>query len=154
MKTFAKMLGLVILLNIIRYVVGGPIEMFLIGSKLFGAMDQSASYFNTEFSTVDWITSYFYNFVMWFTIAWLFHLLKPVLRGSFVVTSLKVFGMGFLFFASVSAIYMNHYSHPRDFYLYSLLDALIIFPLVGLANGLLYPRFFRVADTVHAKENH
>jgi hypothetical protein len=49
----------------------------------------------------------------------------------------------FLFFASVSAVYMNHYSHPKDFYIYNILDGLVVFPIVAVANGLLYPRFFR-----------
>ena len=36
---------------------------------------------------------------------------------------------------------MNHYSHPKDFYFFNVLDALIVFTIVAVANGLLYPRF-------------
>ena len=58
----------------------------------------------------------------------------------FMVASLKSFGLMWLMFAAVSAIYMNHYSHPRDFYLWNILDAVIAFATVAVANGLLYRR--------------
>lgn len=48
-----------------------------------------------------------------------------------------------LTFASISAIDMNHYSHPKEFYLYSFFDALLVFPIVAVATGLLYPIFFK-----------
>jgi len=139
MKTLFRLLVLVIVLNIIRYVIGGLIEFPLIMPYLFGEMEQHAPYFNTEFTTIDWATSYFYNFVMWLTVVWLFHLLRPVISGNDIVKSLKVFGIAWIFFASVSAVYMNHYSHPKDFYFWNILDALIVFPIVALANGILYP---------------
>ena len=143
MLTFIRFLGLVILLNLLRYLVCVPIEMRLVLPRLIRQMEAHSSYFNTNFTSVDWITSYFYNFMMWLTILWLFHLLRPVLKGHEVVKSLKVFGIGFVFFASLSAIYMNHYSHPKLFYLFNILDALIVFPIVAVANGLLYPLFMR-----------
>ncbi|MFI5176405.1 MAG: hypothetical protein ACHQKY_16215, partial [Terriglobia bacterium] len=131
--------GLVVALNLVRYVAGIPIEFPLVANKMFGVMERNASCFNIHFSTLDRTTSYFYNFVMWSTITWVFHLLHPGLRGSFIGKSLKVYGLMVLFFASVSAIYMNHYIHPKAFYIYNILDALIIFPIVAVANGLLYP---------------
>ncbi len=139
MKIILRFVALVIVLNIVRYIVGVPIEFPLVVNKMFGVMERNASCFNIHFSTLDWTTSYFYNFVMWLTITWVFHLLHPSLRGSFVGKSLKVYGLMVLSFASVSAIYMNHYIHPKSFYIYNILDALIIFPLVAVANGLLYP---------------
>lgn len=131
---------LVILLNVVRYVVAPLLEGPLVFPGLFGAMEASPDYFNSEFGRWDWITSYAYNFIMWTVTVWLFHLLRPVLRGSDVVASLKVFALSWLMFAAVSAIYMNHYSHPRAFYVWSILDGVIAFGLVGLANGLLYRR--------------
>jgi hypothetical protein len=38
---------------------------------------------------------------------------------------------------------MNHYSHPKDFYFWSIVDAAVVFPVVALANGLVFPRLFR-----------
>jgi hypothetical protein len=143
MKPFFRLLLLVIVLNAIRYVFGWLVEYPLIFPHLSAIMEQHASYFNTEFTTLDWITSYFYNFMLWFTIVWSFHLLRPVLAGSDMVKSLKVFGIMWIFFASVSAIYMNHYSHSKAFYVWNITDALLAFTIVGLANGLLYPRIIK-----------
>ena len=138
--TFVRFLALVVLLNVVRYLVAGVVEQMLVLPHLFGAMAESPEYFRTEFTTWDWITSYLYNFVMWGVAAWEFHLLRPVLRGGNVVASLKSFALMWLMFAAVSAIYMNHYSHPRDFYLWNILDAVIAFGTVAVANGLLYGR--------------
>ncbi len=143
MKVFFRLFVLVIVLNLIRYLIIGLIEIPLIFPYLFGEMEQHATYFNMEFTTVDWVTSYFYNFMMWFTIVWLFHLLQPVIVGNDILKSLKVFAIAWIFFASVSAIYMNHYSHPKDFYFWNILDALIVFSAVALANGILYPMVFK-----------
>ncbi len=143
MKTFFRFILLVVILNLIRYFVPIFIEAPLVLEKLFAVMGDNPSYFNTEFTTLDWVTSYFYNFMMWLTIVWVFHLLQPVLSGHIIVKSLKVFGIMFIFFASLSAIYMNHYSHPREFYFYNVLDATIVFPIIALANGLLYPWIMR-----------
>jgi hypothetical protein len=99
-----------------------------------------SSCFNTEFATFDWVTSFFYNFMVWLSITWLFHIAKDGLEGGWVVRSLKLYGIAWLFFAALSGVYMNHYSHAKDFYLFNVLDALIVFPIVAIANGLLYPR--------------
>ena len=68
--------------------------------------------------------------------------MRTRLRGPLVVRSLKAYGVMWLMFASVSAIYMNHYSHPKTFYIFNILDAVIVFPIVAVANGLLHPLFF------------
>jgi len=136
-----RFLGLVLVLNVLRYGGGFLFEPFVIFPGLFGAMTEDASYFRTEFTTFDWVTSYLYNFVMWLTCVWVFHLARPALRGPDIVASLKVFAVMWLMFASVSAVYMNHYSHTRDFYLWNVLDALLVFTLVAVGNGYLYRRF-------------
>ena len=141
--TLLRFLVLVVLLNVVRYLVAGVVAQALVLPHLFGAMAQSPEYFRTEFTTWDWATSYLYNFVMWGVAAWVFHLLRPVLKGGDVVASLKSFGLIWLMFAAVSAIYMNHYSHPRDFYVWNILDAVIAFATVAVANGLLYRRVMR-----------
>jgi hypothetical protein len=145
MKTVIRFLVLVVALNVARYVGGFPFERYLIYERLFGAMEQSASYFNTSFTTLDWVTSFFYNFMMWLTATWGFVLIEPRLTGSMMLKSLKVFGLMYLFFASVSAIYMNHYSHPKGFYIWNILDGGIAFGVVAVVNGFLYPRLFKSA---------
>ena len=140
-----KLILVCVLLNLVRYFVIGFAEGLVIMRPLGTAMQESISYFNTDFQTIDWVTSYFYNFVMWFTITYAFHRTHPALQGPLVVRSLKVYGFFFIVFASISAIYMNHYSHPKDFYFYNILDAALVFPLVALANAYLYPLLFRPA---------
>ncbi|MCI0694063.1 hypothetical protein L0337_18900 [candidate division KSB1 bacterium] len=38
--------------------------------------------------------------------------------------------------------FWNHL-HLKVFYLYSMLDAAILFPIVAVANGLIYPRLLK-----------
>lgn len=146
---YLRFLALVVLLNLIRYLVGAVIEPPLIFPGLFGVMESHASYFRTSFTTLDWATSYFYNFMVWLTCVWVFHRMRPSLRGGDLAASCEVFGLLWLFFASVSAVYMNHYSHPRSFYLWNVADALLMFAVVAIANGLLY----RHLMGVHAAES-
>ena len=138
--TVVKLLALVVVLNIVRYVVPGPLEALFIFDGLFGAMEKS-SCFNTNFTTFDWATSFFYNFMLWLSITWLFFLSESNLKGHYVVRSLKLYGVAWIFFAALSGVYMNHYAHTKAFYFFNVLDALIVFTIVALANGFLYPRF-------------
>ncbi|HEY4611922.1 MAG TPA: hypothetical protein VII11_02955 [Bacteroidota bacterium] len=143
MITVLKFLALVILLNVIRYAYAFlPLEQFA-AAPMFSVMGENPSYFNSDFTTMDWVTSFFYNFMMWLTCTWVFMLMQPQLKGHMIVRALKVYGLMFLMFASISAIYMNHYSHPKEFYYYSILDSLLVFPIVAVATGLLWPLFFK-----------
>jgi hypothetical protein len=71
--------------------------------------------------------------------------------GSWWRRSFLVMGLMYVFFASVSAIYMNHYSHPPDFYLLNIADGLIAFAVVAAANALLYRRIVS-ADPGESRE--
>ena len=96
----------------------------------------------------DFMISLGYNFMLWLTATWVFYLSHTALKGGYIIKSLKIFGLMGLFFISLAAVYMNHYTEAvQPFYLYSMLDALILFPIVGVANGLLFPRFFK--EEVH-----
>ncbi len=138
-----KLIALTVMLNLVRYVVIGFVEEIVVFEKLGAAMASSPSYFNLEFTTADWVTSYLYNFVMWLMLTIFFHKTHPFLQGSMISRSLKVYVPTLVVFLSISAIFMNHYSHPKDFYLYIMLDAVLVFPLVAVANGLLYPFFVK-----------
>jgi hypothetical protein len=140
MKTFLRLLLLTVILNLVRSFIGGVIEQATVLPRLMGAMAASRSYFNTRFTQADWVTSYAYNFVMWLVAVIAFHLMRPRLGTGRFAPSLKGFGLMYVFFAAVSAIYMNHYSHPRAFYVYNILDGLLVFGVVAVANALLYPR--------------
>ena len=130
--------ALVVLLNAARYLIAGMAGQYLTLPGVMGAMESSPEYFSDFSGRWDMATSYLYNFVMWAVAAWLFHLLRPVLRGGDLAASLKSFGVAWLMFAAVSAIYMNHYSHSKSFYAWNLLDSVLAFGVVAVANGLLY----------------
>lgn len=137
-----KLFALIILLNLIRYYVIGIVESMLILDGVFGAMEASAGYFNSEFTTFLWVSSYLYNFLMWSIVVVVYHLFHPSLTGNSYFRSLQIFSLMWFFFAAVSLIYMNHYSHPMDFYLWNIADALLVYLLLALANGFFYPLFF------------
>lgn len=144
MKTVLKLLLLVLILNLIRYFVGGPIEAFTIMEPMHSVMPQYPQVFDNDFDNIDFSVSLFYNFMMWLTVVWVFHVAHPALRGSWISKSLRIFALMCLFFISLAAVYMNHYNAPvKKFYLFSMVDALIVFAIVGLANGILYPRIFK-----------
>ncbi|MDX1644597.1 MAG: hypothetical protein R3244_09600 [Thermoanaerobaculia bacterium] len=144
LETFLKLLFLVVLLNLVRYFVGGPIEGMTIMEPMHRVMPRFPEVFDTAFTRTDFAISLFYNFMLWFTVELVFHLLHPRLRGPLWVRSLKSYGLMLLFFCSLAAVYMNHYTaEVKSFYLWSMVDALILFPLLALANALLYPLFFR-----------
>lgn len=141
--TFLKFLALVVALNIIRYAVPMPYEFPLAVAPMMGVMEKNASYFNSNFTNIDWITSYAYNFMLWLSFTWIYYYIHPVLKGNHVTKSLKLYAIMLVVFASISAIYMNHYSHPKDFYVWSIVDAALVFPVVAMANGLLFPWIFK-----------
>ena len=135
---------LVVVLNVVRYLVAGVVGQQLTMPGIMGVMQSHPQYFSDFSGRWDLPTSYLYNFVMWAVAAWLFHLLRPVLRGGDMAASLKSFGLAWLFFAAVSAIYMNHYSHPKSFYAWNLIDSVLAFGVVAVANGALYRRVMGV----------
>ena len=140
MGTILRLLLLTVLLNLARYLIGGLIEQVTVMPRLVAAMAASPTYFNTAFTPADWATSFAYNFAMWLTAVIAFHLMRPRLGVGRWLPSLKGFALMYGGFASVSAIYMNHYSHPKAFYVYSIADGAIAFAVVAVANALLYPR--------------
>lgn len=75
--------------------------------------------------------------------------MRPALRGSDLIASFKALGLMWVFFASLSAVYMNHYSHPRAFYAWNIADALLTFFIVAVGNGMLYRRVMGI----HAAES-
>ena len=61
MITVLKFLALVILLNVIRYAYAFlPLEQFA-AAPMFSVMGENPSYFNSDFTTMDWVTSFFYK---------------------------------------------------------------------------------------------
>lgn len=140
MVTLMRLIALVIVLNLIRYFVGGPIESVTIMEPMHRMLPDYPGVFDLDFTSRDFAISLFYNFMLWFSATLAFHLAWPALKGPMWVRSLTMFGVMALFFCSLAAVYMNHYvGQMRSFYAWSMVDALILFTLIGLANGILYP---------------
>jgi uncharacterized membrane protein YvlD (DUF360 family) len=153
-KTILKLAALVVLLNIVRYTAGGWIEGFTIMEPMHRPLPLFPEAFDQDFTTTDFMISLGYNYAMWFVAAVVFHLLNPVLRGSIWVRSLKSYLLLAAFFCALAAVYMNHYvAGIRPFYYWSMVDALIVFTVVALANALLHPLFFRDRSRVPGQEN-
>lgn len=144
MRTAFKFLLLVIVLNLIRHLFGWHLEGRYVLPGMFGVMEKLPGCFNADFSSNDFAVSLFYNFMLWLSATWIFHVAHSNLSGSWVAKSLKIYGLCCLFFLSLTAVYMNHFADPaRPFYLYSMLDAIILFPIIAVANGPIYPKLFK-----------
>jgi hypothetical protein len=90
---------------------------------------------------------------LWFWATVVFHLIHPSLEGPVWLKSLKSFWLMAAFFISLAAIYMNHYVDAvKPFYFWSMVDAAIVFTIVGMANGFLYRLFFKT-EMVRDKGN-
>jgi hypothetical protein len=143
MKTIGRLALLVLLLNVIRYLVGGPLEAVTIMEPMHRVMPLYPDVFDTDFTSTDFTISLIYNYMMWFWATVAFHFMHPRLSGPMWVRSLKSYLIMAAFFWSLAAVYMNHYvADIKPFYFWSMIDALILFPLIGLANAIFYPRFF------------
>ena len=140
--TFIKLFVYTVLLNIIRYFPGGFIESITIFEPMHKPMEEYPDCFG--FTEADLRFSYAYNFLLWLSVVLIFHISHRSLNGKMIFRSLIIFGICFLFFGSLAAIYMNHFVPGiRSFYIYSILDGLILFSLLGVINGFLYPLFFK-----------
>ncbi len=139
---YLKLFVYTILLNILRYFPGGWIEMYTIFDPMHQPMEDYPDCFG--FTENDLPASFAYNFLLWLSVVLIFHIAHKSLSGGMIFRSLIVFGLCCLFFVSIAAIYMNHYTLGiRSFYLYSMLDAVLLFSFLGLVNGWLYPVFFK-----------
>ena len=139
-ETALRLLLLVLALNVIRYVVVGPMEQVtLMGPMHRGFVDYPDT-FNADFGTNDFIIGLVFNFVMWVCVLLIFHFMQASLPGPLLMRSVLGFALCALLFVSIAAVYMNHFrDHIKFFFVWSMVDALMVFVLVGIANGLLYP---------------
>ena len=140
--TILKLLIYTIILNILRYFPGGLIEMYTIFEPMHKPMEAYPDCFG--FTDADFTTSYAYNFLLWFSVVLIFHIGHKSLKGKMMQKSMIFFGICCLFFVSLAAVYMNHFQQGiRPFFMYSMLDGLILFSYLGAINGLLYPLIFK-----------
>lgn len=143
---YLKLFGYTVLLNILRYYPGSWIETYTLFEPMHQPMVNYPDCFG--FTEKDFPSSLIYNFMMWFSVIILFHIGHHTLKGSILIRSIIIFGICCLFFVSLAAVYMNHYTEGiRVFYRYSMLDGIILFSFLGIINGFLYPKFFPSIQT-------
>ena len=151
MRRILKFLFLVVLLCVVRFAIGWPLEHFLVHDRLSSVMESDYDIFNWQFSAWNWVVHFFLDFMTWFLISLLYVKMEPVVHGHPIRKSLKVYGVMFLFFSTSSFVYMNHFSRPGDFFVYTMLDRLLLFTVVAVANGLIHPWIFKIAPQKHAR---
>ena len=66
MITALKLIALVVLLNVVRYLVGGFIEGFTIMEPMHRVMPLYPDTFDNDFTGRDFAFSFLYNYLMWF----------------------------------------------------------------------------------------
>ncbi|MEQ9593772.1 MAG: hypothetical protein RLN86_14295 [Cyclobacteriaceae bacterium] len=138
---FLKLLAYTLILNILRYFPGSWIETYTIFESMHRPMAEFPDCFG--FTDADFPSSLLYNFMMWLSVTSIFHVGHASIKGSLLFKSLVFYGLCCMFFISLAAIYMNHFTAGiRVFYMYSILDGLILFTFLGFVNSILYPKFF------------
>lgn len=135
---WARLLLLTVVLNVVRYTAAIPFEWPIV-EQVFAEMAAHPALFRTQFTAADWATSFAYNFGVWYVAVLAFHFMNPSLPGGWWLRNVGSWGLMWAMFACISAVYMNHYAHPRAFYLWNMADALVVFAILAWANGLLYP---------------
>jgi hypothetical protein len=93
MRDLGRLLALVPLLNLVRSLLGGPIESLTIMRPMHSVMPRYPEGFDNDFTTRDFVVSLFYNFMLWFVAELVFHLLHPRLRGPLWLRSLESYGL-------------------------------------------------------------
>lgn len=140
--TSLKLIFYTVIINVLRYFPGGLIESYTIFEPMHKPMEDYPDCFG--FTDKDLPASFAYNFVLWLSVVLIFHIAHKSLHQHMLIRSLIIYGLCCLFFVSLAAVYMNHYTMGiRTFYLYSMLDGLILFTYLGVINGFLYPLFFK-----------
>lgn len=142
LKTFLKLVLYTAVLNVFRYYPIGWIELATLFEPMHAPMEQQALCFG--FQPDDFTSSYIYNYLLWFWTVMIFHIGHRSIAGHMLIRSLVLFGLCAALFISLAAIYMNHFNQEiRVFFRWSMVDALVVFGLLALINGYLYPKIFR-----------
>jgi len=137
-----KLILLALVLYIIRFYGIGLLEQTSIFQPMHAPMSAYPDCFG--FTMDDLPMSHLFNYGLWLSVVFIFHLAHPSIEAKMIWRSLLIFGICGLFFVSLTGAYMNHFNDGiRVFFRYAMLDALLLFGILGLTNGLLYPVFFR-----------
>ena len=145
-----RLLLLSLCLFVISFLVGGMLASPF-AERMHEVMPKFPSAFYQDFDGTDMAISMAYNFALWWLATLAFHLVHPQLSGGMVWRSVKSYGVMCAYLCSVTAVYMNHFEDAaKPFFGWSMAFNVVVFPIVAVANGLLYPRFFKVRDSQSA----
>ena len=93
------------------------------------------------FKQSDLPTSYLYDFILWLSVVVIYH---DEIKGKMVFRSFKIFGICCVFFIGLTAVHMIHFKNGiRTFFVYRMIDALILFKFLGIPNRFLYSLFLK-----------
>lgn len=142
MISFLKLIPYALFLYLVRLFAIGWIEQYTI----FGPMHEPMATYEDcfGFTMDDLPLSHLFNYCLWLSVVLLFHLIRKSLEVKTIWASLIVFGICGLFFISLTGAYMNHFNDGiRVFFRYAMLDGVLLFGLLGLLNGWIYPLIFK-----------
>lgn len=142
MIPFLKLLLYALFLYLLRLYGIGWIEQQTLFEPMHAPMTAYADCFG--FTMADLPLSHLFNYLLWFSTLLIFHLAQRAMAFHIMIRSLLIFGLVCLFHVSLTGAYMNHFNEGiRVFFRYAMLDALLIFGILGLLNGLAYPLLFK-----------
>lgn len=141
LKTLIKLPLYAAALYLFRFYGIGLIEQMSFFNAMHQPMIDQPDCFG--FTMDDLPMSHLYNYGIWLVVVVLFHLIQPQISLPILAKSLLLFGLAALFFICITGAFMNHFNQGiRVFFRYVMLDALLVFGILGLVNGLLYPLIF------------
>ncbi|MEM1135881.1 MAG: hypothetical protein AAGI07_08565 [Bacteroidota bacterium] len=142
MFEFFKLSVYALMLYIIRFFLIGWIEQVTFFEKMHEPMNTYEGCFG--FTGADFPLSHFFNYLLWFTVVLAFHFGQKSLSFSLFWKSMVFFGIFFIFFIGLTGVFMNHFNQGiRIFFRYTMLDAVLVFGVLALVNGFLYPTIFK-----------
>ena len=130
------------LLYLIRLYVIGWLEQLILFGPMHEPMAQYPDCFG--FTEADLPLSHLFNYLIWFSVILIFHLSRMGVQWKVFWHSLLIFGLAYLFYLGIAGAFMNHFNQGiRVFFRYAMLDAFLVFGILGIVNGLSYPYFFK-----------
>ena len=140
--TTLKLLLYAAFLYLLRFYGIGLLEQFTFFNAMHQPLQDHPDCFG--FTEADFPLSHLFNYLLWCSVVLLFHLSHKNIQLPMLGKSLLLYGLCLLFFVSLSGIFMNHFnSGIRVFYRYIMLDAVLVFGVLGIINGLTYPIIFK-----------
>ena len=139
--TALKLLIYAAVLYLFRFFVIGQVEQYTFFEAMHQPLLDHTGCFG--FTPADFPLSHLFNYLVWCSVVLIFHIAHRSIQLRMIWKSMILFGICLLFFISLSGVFMNHFNPGiRVFYHYIMLDAVLVFGLLGVINGFAYPFLF------------